>query len=215
MQEQLEIHDDLVKSVYRHSVSTLNLVAELISTRGADAIDESAGEILQASVNRVDALVLLEECLYYQSELLLADLNKYTNILVSRLLKQSCLAEENIITINEVTAQPFPVEQASLLAVVLFELIENAIHYAFDETDGANYLHIVLQTDKSADSDTTFRLVVQDNGPGIPPNIDPLSAQTAGLSIVASMATKLGGDLRFASNSGTVVSIRFPRAGAL
>jgi hypothetical protein len=140
----LEIHDELVKSVYRHSVSTLGLVAELISTKGAYLADETACEVMQASVSRVDALAMLEECLYYQGEVLLADLNKYTNILVSRLLKHAPVGSENITTTNDVTPRPFPVAQASPLAIVFFEAIENAIQYAFEDTSRVNYLHITL-----------------------------------------------------------------------
>ncbi len=211
MQEQLDIHDDLVKSVYRHSISTLNLIGELLSTKGAHLDDDNACEILQASVSRVDALALLEECLYYQNEVLLADLNKYTNILFSRLLKNAVVGGEHITTINEVSSQPFPIEQASPLAIVLFELIENAIQHAFEDPSAANYLHVVLAPDQSGDSDANFRLVVRDNGPGIPPNIDPISALTSGLAIVSSMGRKLSATVHVTSENGTMVSITFPR----
>ena len=164
MQEQLEIHDDLVKSVYRHSVSTLNLVSELISAKGEHLADETACELMQASVSRVGALAMLEDCLYYQGEVLLADLNKYTNMLVSRLLKHAIVGAENIVTTNEVMSRPFPVEQASPLAIVLFEVIENAMQYAFEDVSRVNYLHIALRLDQSGDSDSNFRLVVRDNG---------------------------------------------------
>jgi two-component sensor histidine kinase len=211
MQEQLEIHDELVKSVYRHSVSTLGLVAELISTKGAHLADETACEVMRTSVSRVDALAMLEECLYYQGEVLLADLNKYTNILVSRLLKHSPVGAENITTTNDVTSRPFPVAQASPLAIVLFEAIENAIQYAFEDTSRVNYLHITLGPDQADDPDANFRLVVRDNGPGIPPNIDPMSAPSSGLLIVASMARKLRGTVRVVNKDGTVLTLVFPR----
>ncbi len=214
MQEQLEIHDDLVKSVYRHSVSTLNLVGELIATKSSYLTDDFACEVVRASINRVDALAILEECLYHKNETLLADLNKYTNILIANLLKKSPVGEENIITINEVSTQPLPIEQASPLAIALFELVENAIQHGFEETGRANYLHIVLAPDEPGLTEQTYRLVVQDNGPGIPPNIDPLAAETSGLAIVSSMARRLSGVLGFSNRNGTSVSIIFPKAEA-
>jgi two-component sensor histidine kinase len=166
---------------------------------------------MQASVGRVDALAMLEECLYYQGEVLLADLNKYTNILVSRLLKHAPVGAENITTTNDVTPRPFPVAQASPLAIVLFEAIENAIQYAFEDTSRVNYLHITLGPDQADDPDANFRLVVRDNGPGIPPNIDPMSAPSSGLLIVASMARKLRGTVGVVNKDGTVLTLVFPR----
>ncbi|MCP5194070.1 MAG: hypothetical protein H6987_13525 [Pseudomonadales bacterium] len=215
MQEQLEIHDDLVKSVYRHSVSTLNLVGDVLSIRGGQLIDENAREVIAQSIERVQALALLEECLFYQNEVLLADLNKYTNILVSNLLQKSATDEQHITTINEVSARPLPIEQASPLAIALYELLENAIVHAFDESSEANYIHVILATEAAGTQDAGHhRLTVQDDGAGIPSNIDPLSSHTPGFVIVASMAQKLSAELSFAFRNGTLVSMVFPQQEA-
>jgi two-component sensor histidine kinase len=209
MQEQLEIHDDLVKSVYQHSISTLNLVSEFIAIKGSHLGDESARELTLANVDRVEALALLEECLYYQNEILLADMNKYTNIITSRLLRHAPGGQESISTINEVSAQPLPIELASPLAIAIYELLENAIQHAFDSANGANYIQISLGPESSNNSYCRFS--IQDNGAGIPSNIDPMSAQTSGLAVVAAMNARLGGELSFTTGTGTLVSITFPR----
>ena len=210
MQEQFEIHDDLVKSVYQHSISTLNLVSEFITTKGSSLSDPTARESTLANVNRVEALALLEQCLYYQHEVLLADLNKYTNIITSRLLKDAPGGQESISTINQVLSEPLPIEQASPLAIAIYELLENAIQHAFESASGANYIQITLaalSTERSA-----YRLTIQDNGVGIPPNIDPISAHTSGLAVVAAMTDRLGGELSFTTKDGTLASITFPGA---
>ena len=209
MQEQLEIHDDLVKSVYQHSVSTLNLVRDFIATKGAHRSDENALELTQASVSRVEALALLEECLYYQNEVLLADLNKYTNIITTRLLKYAPGGQETITTINDVTSQPIPIGQASPLAIALYELLENSIQHAFESAAGAHYIQISFGP--GGPEGAGYRLVVQDNGAGIPANIDLLSAQTPGFAVVAAMAERLGGALSFETENGTLIAITFPR----
>ena len=209
MQEQLEIHDDLVKSVYQHSVSTLNLVRDFIATKGAHRSDENALELTQATVSRVEALALLEECLYYQNEVLLADLNKYTNIITTRLLKYAPGGQETITTINDVTSQPIPIGQASPLAIALYELLENSIQHAFESAAGAHYIQISFGP--GGPEGAGYRLVVQDNGAGIPANIDLLSAQTPGFAVVAAMAERLGGALSFDTENGTLIAITFPR----
>lgn len=213
LQEQLDIQDQLVKTVYRHNVATLDLIADFISTHSglvpAEANRNESGD----NVNRVKALVALEECVYHHNDCLLADLNKYTDIIISRLLKGSVQAPENITTINEVSAQPFPLAQASLLSVALYELLENAIQHAFPIKRSANYLHIVFAAESDTqDGETRYRLTVEDDGIGMPDDFDPLSPASAGLAIVKSMTEQLGGTLSFDSEAGTRVSLSFPLA---
>ena len=210
MQEQLEIHDDLVKSVYMHSVSTLNLVSECLAIKGSSLADTDAQASTDSSVKRVLALATLEDCLYYQNEILLADLNKYTDVILHDLLKESPVGEESIITINEVMTKPFPIEQASVLAIALYELLENSVQHAFEDSPGANYLHITLAAEQSEQPKIRYRLTVQDNGLGIPPNIDTSEAQTPGLMIVAAMTKRLSGVLTFTVKNGTIATITFP-----
>jgi two-component sensor histidine kinase/streptogramin lyase len=208
MQEQLEIHDELVQSVYRHSVSTLNLVSEVIRIKGSWLSENDAQEVTDGNIKRVEALALLEDCLYYQNELLLADLNKFTDIIVSRLLKDSPTPEETVTTINEVSSRALPFEQASPLAIAMYELLENAIQHAFEGV-GPHYIHVILAREPTGQADSDYRLTVEDNGLGIPGNIDPLSSQTPGLAIVAAMVQKLSGEISCTLDKGTLFTINF------
>jgi two-component sensor histidine kinase len=170
--------------------------------------DEHTRKVAQSSVQRVRALALLEDCLYHQSDLLLADLHKYTNLIVSEFLKLSPMDPESVTTINEVTSRPLPIALASPIAIALYELIGNAIQHAFDDAPGTHYLHVVLAP---AQPGADYRLSVQDNGRGIPTDINLESPGTAGLTIVASMARKLSGTLTVTVRGGTLASIDFPQ----
>lgn len=208
MQEQLEIQDDLVRAVYRHSVSTLNLVSEVISIKGSWLTGEDAREVTDGNIKRVTALAQLEDCLYYQNEFLLADMKKFTDIILSRLLEDSPALEEMVTTINEVSSRPFPFELASPLAIAMYELLENALQHAFDGP-GPHYVHVTLARRPSAQNGSDCRLTIEDNGAGIPANIDPLSAQTSGLAVVSSMVQRLSGQVSYTLTKGTLATITF------
>ena len=208
MQEQLEIHDDLVKSVYRHSVSTLNLISQVIGIKGSLLVGEGARAVTDGSIKRVAALAVLEDCLYYQNELLLADLHKFTDIILPRLLENSPIPEEMVTTINEVCSRPFPLEQASPLAIAIYELLENAIQHSLDGV-GPHFVHITLARQSTTATGSDCRLTVEDNGAGIPAYIDPPSAQTPGLAIVSSMVQRLCGQLTYTVDKGTLATITF------
>jgi ligand-binding sensor domain-containing protein/two-component sensor histidine kinase len=212
MQEQLEIQDDLVKSVYRHNVATLKLVADFIAKQNPYLTDSNDREAEQNSVKRINALAVLEACLYHQNDTLLADLNKFTDSIISRLLPESPISVETITTINEVSSQLIPFELASPLSIAIYELIENAIQHAFDEDSPANYIQITFGFAPGSTEQPTsqYQLTVQDNGLGMPGNIEPQQPETSGLAIVQSMAAKLSGTLSFTSERGTTVTLRFP-----
>jgi ligand-binding sensor domain-containing protein/two-component sensor histidine kinase len=212
LQEQLEIQDDLVKSVYQHNVATLGLIGDFISTQSGVASDWRVREDAGSNVKRVHALVALEECVYHQNESLLADMHKYADIIISRLLKESTHGPESITSINEVSAQPIPLQLASPLAIVLYELVDNAITHAFGESPANNYLHIVLNAETPGNAETLYRLTVDDNGVGLPENFDPLEISSSGLAIVKSMSDRLAGSLGFAVQQGTRVTLTFPSA---
>lgn len=208
MQEQLEIHDDLVRAVYRHSVSTLNLVSEVICIKGSWLSGEDAREVTDGNIKRVTALAQLEDCLYSQNEILLADMKKFTDIILSRLLEDSPVLEEMVTTINEVSSRPFPFELASPLAIAMYELLENALQHAFYGPE-PHYVHVTLARLPSAQNGSDCRLTIEDNGAGIPANIDPLSAQTSGLAVVSSMVQRLSGQVSYTLTKGTLVTITF------
>lgn len=209
LQEQLEIQDDLVKSVYRHNVATLGLIGDFISTQSGTASDWRSHEDADNNVKRVNALVALEECVYHQNESLLADMHKYADIIISRLLNESTHGPENITSINEVSAQPIPLQLASPLAIALYELVDNSITHAFGESPVNNYLHIIFTIEADNDAKTLYHLTVDDNGVGLPEDFDPLEISSSGLAIVKSMSDRLSGALGFAVQQGTQVTLTF------
>ncbi len=101
-----------------------------------------------------------------------------------------------------------PARVATPLAVVLNELLQNAVDHAFPPEDGAG--EVVVRTSTEGDD-----LVVQvvDDGVGVPPGFDIEAAASLGLSIVRSLVTtQLGGTItvRRGDPGGTVVELRLP-----
>ena len=210
MQEQLELQDDLVKSVYRHNVATLALISDYISRQSDYVSDDLAREAAQGSVKRVAALSVLEGCLYYQNDGLLADLHKYTDILISKLVSDASVRPDTIISINEISTKLIAAEIASPLSIVLYELLENCFQHAFELESPANYIHISLDIEPAdSPNERCYRLVVRDNGVGCPGNIHLDEPDTSGLATVHAIAEKLSGSLHTSSDNGTAVTLMF------
>jgi two-component sensor histidine kinase len=213
MQEQMELQDDLVKSVYRHNVATLALISEFISRQRDYLPDDPGREAAQGSIKRVAALSALEDCLYYQNDGLLADLHKYTDILISKLVSDASVRPDTIASINEVSTKLIAAEIASPLSIAIYELLENCFQHAFELESPANYIHISLDIEPTdSPGERCFRLVVRDNGVGCPDNIHMDTPETSGFVTVYAIAEKLSGNLHISSNNGTTVTLAFSQA---
>lgn len=211
MQEQLEYQDELVKSAYRHNTATLALINDCISCQNDYLPDELAREANENNMRRISSLAMLEDCLYFKNDGLLADLNKYTDILTARLLRSSPVSQESITTINETSKKLFPVELASPLSIVIYELLDNCIQHAFEADSPANYIHIIFNIAADSQEKGSYSLIVRDSGIGIPGNLPLDTPETSGLAIVRAIVKRLSATLHISSEKGTIVSLEIPR----
>ena len=165
-------------------------------------------------VKRVGALELLEGCVFYRNDALMADLHRYTDMVITELLPTFPFDTATLSTINDVDESLVPATVASPIAVIIFELLQNSFQHGFESGMPAKYVEVVLNISADHARDTTaFRLSVQDNGVGIPHNIDLVAPETAGLSVVKMMAQKLSASILVNRDHGTAVTIEFTIPG--
>ena len=211
LQEQLEIQDELVKSVYKHSVETLDWVREVISLQANFLPDDAMRESIESNQFRILALSQLESCVFYHGDAVFADLNKYTDLAIGLALQSCAIPTENIVTTNEISKRLVPKKIATPIAIITYELIQNCAQHAFVSEAPANYIHISLVAKKSEPSAAQeLTLTIQDNGIGMPENISSQGADSTGLAIVNAVVEELGGTIEIDRRSGTRVTIVLP-----
>jgi two-component sensor histidine kinase len=95
---------------------------------------------------------------------------------------------------------------ATPLAVVVSELLQNAVEHAFPE-DGEHPedARVVVELENDGE---TLRVRVRDNGVGLPDGFEIDGTDSLGLSIVRNLVTtQLGGTIDLKTDSGTVVEL--------
>lgn len=211
MQEQLELQDEIVNSAYNHNITTLSLVNDCISARSINLPKNIRDSVMESSIRRVSALSSLEACLSYQAGGPVANLQKYTDLILIELLKDAPVRPETIVAINEVTTLPISAELASPISIILYELLENCIRHAFRLSSPANYIHVKLAPGIIGNLCSRFLcLSVQDSGIGVSDGIEYLGTESSGIAIVQSIVAKLGGSLHVSGDNGTQVLITIP-----
>ena len=105
-----------------------------------------------------------------------------------------------------------PADIATPLAVVLAELLQNAVEHAFGDggrpSGRAGHVSVLLANDGFG-----LTIEVRDDGRGLPSGFDIETTNSLGLSIVRDLVTsQLGGMIGMRSEAGTVVEIDIPLA---
>jgi two-component system, sensor histidine kinase PdtaS len=98
-----------------------------------------------------------------------------------------------------------PAAKASQVALVLNELVQNAVKHAFPGGRGGG-VTIRLDSDREG-----YTVTIQDDGVGLPPGFDLRHTASLGLQIAQRIVeSDLGGQLQITGNGGTTVVIRLP-----
>jgi two-component sensor histidine kinase len=96
--------------------------------------------------------------------------------------------------------------QATQVALLMNELISNAVEHGFGETNEGD-IHITVETDKD-----NVCLWVSNNGDKLPADFDPSKTSSLGLQIVDNLTRSMNGKFKISDVLGwTVSEVKFPK----
>jgi two-component sensor histidine kinase len=107
---------------------------------------------------------------------------------------------------SEINAEDIylPVDQAIPCALVANEVLSNAYKHAFRGKKHGTLSVSVTRRDNS------IRIIVSDDGVGIPKDMDVYKTTSLGLKLIRSLVTQLNGSVTITSDHGTEVTVEFP-----
>jgi two-component sensor histidine kinase len=99
------------------------------------------------------------------------------------------------------------IDTAIPCGLILTELVSNAFKYAFPAAQRGR-IRVTLRPE----AENRWLLVVQDNGIGLPSEIDITQPNSVGLSLVHDMVSQLEGNVQVDRSPGTTFTIQFSSA---
>jgi two-component sensor histidine kinase len=98
--------------------------------------------------------------------------------------------------------------QATQVALLMNELIANAVEHGFHTTNEGE-IHVTVEVNKEEDN---VCLWVSNNGDKLPEDFDPTKTSSLGLTIVDNLTRSMGGKFKITDVLGwTVSEVKFPR----
>jgi two-component sensor histidine kinase len=202
---ELVTKDATIREIHHRVKNNLQTVAALLRLQ-ARRIDVSEGrEALEEAVRRVGSIAIVHETLSqaFDERVPFDDVADRLRTMVTEVGSNGTSVE----TVRRGSFGTLPAEAATPLAMVLTEVLQNAVEHGFG--DGATGT-VTVQARRPAGR---LRVTVDDDGAGLPPGFDVEHSSTLGLSIVRTLVeSELAGRLTIGPRpgGGTRVSLDVP-----
>ena len=202
-ERELLTKDATIREIHHRVKNNLQTVAALLRMQSRRLPDNEARAALDEAVRRVGTIALVHETLSQTFD---------------ETVDFDEIAARGLAAVVEVATRDVPVraersgsfgrlraEDATALAMVVSELVHNAIEHGLAETGGAV---MVLAERSSEEHDELLTVTVTDDGSGLPDDFDP-EASGLGTQIVTSLVQDLRGRITWESAKPRGTSVRF------
>lgn len=199
----LEEKDILLREVYHRTKNNMLVIISMLALQIDDIEDKVARKIFEEMEHRIRAMALVHENLYQSENLVEINLGEYLAKMARTQVEHMTFSDQ-IQVRADYCQVAIPFDTAVPLGLVVSELITNAVKYAFP-AGRKGIIRLLLREKNGA-----LHLVVEDNGVGLPPDIDIDNASSFGFQITRNMVTKqLMGSIRVERKKGTSFHITF------
>jgi two-component sensor histidine kinase len=200
--------DATIREVHHRVKNNLQTIAALLRLQARRLQSEEARAALEESERRIRSIAVVHETLSRDA----SDVVAFDDIIrpLARLIEESAAGPESRIRfVVEGDAGELPGELATPLAVVLNELLQNAVDHAFPLGTGA-CAEGTVRVSLAREGDEVVVDVI-DDGIGLPEDFDLATGAGLGLSIVQTLVTtEMGGEIELADDRGTRARLRVP-----
>lgn len=194
----------LFKEVHHRVKNNFQIISSLLNLQQGIEENERSKKVLTDAQGRIRSMSLVHEMLYRKNEVKRIDFRVYTTELVNSII-QSLSDDKCAIDFSvECNNETFDLEIAVPLGLILNEAVTNCVKYAFTGKSSGKIEITLRQIDAK-----NFRLIIRDNGSGIPKEFIEGEKETLGIELINILSQQLGGEAKFFNLSGTEVSVVF------
>jgi two-component system, sensor histidine kinase PdtaS len=186
----------LLQEMHHRIKNNLQTVADLLSLEMSASPSPAARKSLRDSISRIKSIAAVHELLSVE-QLRLTNITELAQQVCDISLRHLVRPDQRVSVRIEGAAIYLPSKQATALALVMNELIANALEHAF-QYGRPGQLTISL-----AQEGNQVTVYVADNGRGLPSDFDSTRQGRLGLQIVQTLVEKdLSGSLRLENRPG-------------
>jgi PAS domain S-box-containing protein len=194
----------LLKEIHHRVKNNLQVISSLLNLQATQIKDKETAQVFRDSQSRVKAMSLVHERLYQSSDLARIDFAGYVQDVTTHLLRSYQTGQRGIRLRVDVDPVSFNIDTAIPCALIINELVSNALKYAFPNgRDGE------IRIRMNQINGDNLSLVISDNGVGFPTKFSWEQTDSLGLQLVRSLTDQLNGTVEYRNGKGSEFDIRF------
>ncbi len=205
LKESLKEKEVLLKEVHHRVKNNLQVISSILNLQSSYVKDKKTLNILRESQNRIKSMAFIHESLYQTNDFSKINFSEYITSL-SKNLVHSYGAYDNLIDLNlSVGNVSLNLDISIPCGLIINELVSNSLKYAFVNNEkGAINIELF---EKNGD----VHLIVQDNGLGLPKEINYKNTDSLGLQLVMTLVEQISGTIKLDNKKGAKYTIIFKK----
>ena len=203
--QQKEMIEHLQKDLHHRIKNNLAIIDALIEDIKDEFEDNGIHQKLAELQNRINSINEIHRQLYHNKDVTNLNLKTYLDH-IGQSIKAS-FGQEKVTIENDIPQNlKLDVNTSFPIGLIVNEFLTNSFKYAFDKEQNG-----VIKMDLKTQG-KNYKLILSDNGKGLPKDLDLKKLDSFGLTIMPLLAKQLNGTFEIKNDQGVKVIITFPRA---
>ncbi|HLI26778.1 MAG TPA: histidine kinase N-terminal domain-containing protein [Chloroflexota bacterium] len=204
-EQELKIKSAMIQEIHHRVKNNLHTIASLLRMQARREGDPRVAELLQQSITRILSIAVVHEFLS-KDESSVININEVCHRIMTEVTHGILDPSKRISLSLEGRNYYLATQQATSCALIVNELLQNAIEHGFAHRDEGNVLVRLYETEDS------MLIEIRDDGEGLPPHFDLRQCSSLGLQIVQTLVRDdLKGEFELVNGHGVTAVISFPR----
>jgi two-component sensor histidine kinase len=174
----------LLREINHRVKNSLGIVSSMLLLQAASEEDDRLKGELEQAANRVNTIARAHSRLYQTSDFERLDVGAY----VKEICTDLPVPAEKKVLVEAPTGLILSTDRAVSFALIIVELVTNALKYAYDGEEGSVWVD--LSREKNS-----LVAIVRDTGKGLPESFAPKNSRGLGMRIVLGLAEQLDAEL--------------------
>ncbi|MEX2601586.1 MAG: sensor histidine kinase [Balneolaceae bacterium] len=208
LKKSLREKDVLLSEIHHRVKNNMALIYALFELQSNFSKNHTVQDIMDDCKLRLKSLSMIFEAYSGSEETARIDVGGYLSDLILLISRTFHTNHKGVRFHTSVPKLTLSINQAIPFGLICNELLANACKHAFDKK-GDNKIEVILE--ESSGDDEEIRLLISDNGKGLPEGIDVMSSDTLGFTITRCQVAQLKGGLKLCEGKGTQFEIRFKK----